>query len=95
MTINLPPEIEDPLTEEARRRGTTPELLAVDSLRERFVQPPKQPDANGAQTLYDVLKDHIGTISSSENVPGGARLSEDCGKKFAEGMNEKRRQGKL
>lgn len=34
--ITLPPEIESPLAEEARKRGLTPEQLAVDTLRERF-----------------------------------------------------------
>jgi hypothetical protein len=32
-TITLPPDLEDRLAEEAHRRGTTPELLAVDTLR--------------------------------------------------------------
>ncbi len=89
MTINLPPEIEGPLSEEARRRGTTPELLAVDSLRERFV-PPTSPLPNGGETLYDFLKDHIGTISGTTE-----RLSENTGKRFAEILVEKRKQGNL
>ena len=38
-TITLPPEIEGPLREEARRRGTSPELLALDALRVRFAPP--------------------------------------------------------
>jgi len=50
---------------------------------------------DGEETLYDRLKDHIGVIHSSEYVPGGARMSEDTGKKFAEGMVEKRRKGRL
>ena len=33
-TIILPPEIEKTLVEEAEKRGTTPELLAVDCLRD-------------------------------------------------------------
>ena len=39
MTITLPPEVESALTEQACRRGMTPESLAVDSLRERFIPP--------------------------------------------------------
>ncbi len=35
-TITLPADIEGPLAEEARRRGTTPERLALDALRLRF-----------------------------------------------------------
>jgi hypothetical protein len=32
-TITLPPDLEGVLAEEARRRGTTPELLAAELLR--------------------------------------------------------------
>ena len=35
--ITLPPDLEEPLAKEARRLGTTPELLALDSLRTLFV----------------------------------------------------------
>jgi hypothetical protein len=34
-------------------------------------------------------------LSSSEYVPGGARMSEKTGKDFADGMIEKRQQGHL
>ena len=54
-------------------------------------KPPKE----GEKTLADYLKDHIGVIDSGEHVPGGAHMSEDTGKKFAEGMVEKRRRGRL
>ena len=37
MIIELTPDIEQALADEARKLGTTPEQLAVDSLRERFV----------------------------------------------------------
>ncbi len=38
--ISLPPEIEGPLAEHARRQGTTPEMLAIESLRKMFVPAP-------------------------------------------------------
>ncbi|MEM1043148.1 MAG: hypothetical protein AAGI91_11020 [Bacteroidota bacterium] len=47
------------------------------------------------ETLADALAPYIGTFDSSEHVPGGARMSEDTGRKFAEGMAEKRKQGRL
>lgn len=37
MTITLTPDIENALTEQAREQGTTPETLALDGLREKFV----------------------------------------------------------
>ncbi len=41
MVIDLPPQLEAALQEEARRRGTPPEFVALDVLRERFL--PKSP----------------------------------------------------
>ena len=96
MTITLTPDIENALVEQAKEHGTTPEQLALESLRERFVEPCEEgAPTSGAETLADYLADHIGVIHSSEHIPGGARMSEDTGKKFAEGMIEKRKRGKL
>ena len=53
MIIKLTPDIEQALAEEARKLGTTPEQLAVDSLRERFVgreaPPPRQRNRKRSQ----------------------------------------------
>lgn len=87
MTITLPPEIEGPLSEEARRQGTTAESLAVEALRKVFVIP--APPA-GAQSLYEYLGDFIGCIESSDGT-----LSQNCGEKFTEGLLEKKRRGHL
>jgi hypothetical protein len=37
MQLILTPEIENALEEQARRQGTTPELLALEALRDKFV----------------------------------------------------------
>ncbi len=37
MVITLDPELEAALNEEAKRRGVTPEVLALNALRERFL----------------------------------------------------------
>ena len=37
MVINVPPQLDAALNEQARRRGVAPETLAVDALRERFL----------------------------------------------------------
>ncbi|HLJ96890.1 MAG TPA: hypothetical protein VKU02_27245 [Gemmataceae bacterium] len=37
MTITLTPDIEQAVIEEAQHRGTTPESLALEVLREKFV----------------------------------------------------------
>jgi len=96
MIITLPPDLEKPLAEQARKQGTTPEILALDTLRQQFPAESAAPEPDGgdakqeSQTLYDFLKDYIGTISGTTEA-----LSEDTGRKFAEGMAEKRRQGRL
>jgi hypothetical protein len=37
MVINLSPQLEAALTEQARRRGVAPEVLALEALQERFL----------------------------------------------------------
>jgi hypothetical protein len=62
-TIALPPELEKVLTEQARLRGVSPEALALDALRERFL--PKGPaedvgDSLGEwERLLGAADDHI------------------------------------
>lgn len=91
MVISLTPDIERALTNEARERGTTPESLALDSLRERFIASASSEGPAEGETMADFLRDHIGVLHSSEHVPGGARMSESCGQKFTAGLLEKHR----
>ena len=99
MKITVPPDLERALAARAREIGTTPERLALDSLRERF--PPSEPaDGDGEnggtqRTLADLLKGYVGVLHSSEHAPGGAAMSEDTGKKFAAGLLKKRNAGRL
>ena len=92
LSIMLPPDLEQILSDQARAQGTTPERLALDSLHERFT-PAAPPEPAALQDDY--WKGCIGVIDSSEKFPQGSTLSEDCGRKFAEGMVKKREQGKL
>jgi hypothetical protein len=92
MTITLPPEIEGPLAEQARLHGTTPEALAVESLRRLFNGAPASvsvPPPEG-ESMYDHLKDYIGIVSGT-----GESFSENCGNRFTEGLLEKKRHGHL
>ena len=79
MKITLTPDMERTLIEQARKLGTTPEQLVVDSLTERFAS--AVPESQG--TLADFLHEHIGVLDSRKYIPGGARMSENSGKKFA------------
>ena len=93
MIITLTPDIEQALTAEARKLGRTPEQLALDSLRERFLSPESDVSPKGERaTLADFLRGHLGVLHSSEYVPGGARLSEDSGRKFAAALITQRQQ---
>jgi hypothetical protein len=95
MTITLTPELERALSERAREQGTTPELLALDTLRQRFLPTAAEPEGTADGTLADYLAGFVGVLHSSEHVPGGARMSEVCGKRFAAGMLRKREAGRL
>ena len=90
-TITLTPDIERPLVEQARRQGTTPELLALDGLRRLFAsgQAPTVESPAG-ETLFDFLQGYVGTVSGTSEA-----LSENCGQRFAEGMVEKQQDGTL
>jgi hypothetical protein len=95
MNITLTPEIERALVDEARRLGTTPESLAIESLRDRFLPSFSEELAEvPGETLADRLGDLIGSLHSGEFVPGGARLSEDIGGKFAAELLKRHRQGR-
>jgi len=93
ITITLPPDLEKTVSEQAQQQGTTPELLVLDELRIRFS--PVQPPVSQEGTLADFLGEFIGSIHSSEVIPGGAQMSTNSGNKFAAGMVKKRREGKL
>ena len=96
MKIDVNPELEKALIAQARKRGTSPELLAIDCLLQRFVgvRPADGADAP-RKSLADALGDYVGGISSREQTEGGAQLSQSPGKRFAEGMAKKREQGRI
>ncbi len=87
-TITLPPEVEGPLAEEARKNGTTPELLAVDCLRKLFTSSPTTRTPAEGETLFDFLSGYAGTVSGTTEA-----LSENCGQRFAQGLVEKQQRG--
>lgn len=99
ITITLPPELEQAVTQRAQRQGTTPELWTLDTLRQ-FLQSDipsasaPEPDSEDG-TMLDFFAGYVGVVSSSEFVPGGAQMSPETGRKFAEGMVKKRQEGKL
>ncbi|MBM4047577.1 MAG: hypothetical protein FJ279_20925 [Planctomycetes bacterium] len=96
MKITVTRTLERALAEQAHKEGTTPEKLALDCLQERFLPSDIRTSVKGEQrTLADFLAGHIGVLSSREHVRGGARMSENSGKRFAAGLARKRREGRL
>ena len=93
VTIVLPLDLAQTITERAQRNGTTPELLVLETLHQEFGTE-VAPSANEG-TLADFLGDYIGCLDSGEVIPGGARMSENISERFAEGMLEKHKAGKL
>jgi hypothetical protein len=81
-TIILPPDLESQLADEARRRGTTPERLALEGLRRLFARPSAEAAEAVNGTLFDFLAGHVGSLAGVAEP-----LSEDCGRRFAEGLD--------
>jgi len=89
-TITLPSDLEDRLTEEAQRRGTTPELLAVDTLRKAFEPIEAANGEPAAKNLCEFLGSYVGAVEGT-----GEALSEDPGRHFTDYLVEKHKQGRL
>lgn len=88
VTVQLDPEVRRALGEAARKRGTTPETLVAELVREHVLTP-EPDDSAPRRTLADRLARHIGVLDSGDD-PDAARLSERTGEKFAALLAEKR-----
>ncbi|MCW3053773.1 MAG: hypothetical protein JWN14_2943 [Chthonomonadales bacterium] len=95
VTISLPADLEKAIAEEAAQKGTTPELLTLDVLQGRFLKPSSPKQMPAGATLADALADYIGAVDTHDKYPEGSTLSENTGRKFAQGMVEKHKRGKL
>jgi len=79
MTIHVPHVLAGQLAEEAGRRGTTPELLALEGVRRVLSATPAPPPPAG--NLLDFLAGYVGTVAGSAEP-----LSQDCGRTVADGL---------
>ena len=59
MVVNLTPQLEAALTEQARRRGVAPEIVALEALRDRFLPkvPPVEPRDDWERRLFGAALD--------------------------------------
>ncbi len=87
-TIELPDPLFASLKEAAEANGTTPVGWIAAKLSDAGRK--EEPVPVGG-TLADLFTGRIGKVRSG----GGERLSEDCGAKFTEHLNEKRSAGHL
>ena len=88
LTLELKPEVENRLREKAERAGQSlPEYLIA--VADAEAEEEETDDSEGS--AYDLFKDRIGLFRSD----GDGTWSQDTGRKFAEGMAEKRGQGRL
>jgi hypothetical protein len=72
MIINLPVPLEAALTEQARQRGVSPEVLAIDALRVRFLgsEISVEPRDEWERKLFEVA------IDCGVSLPNSALSSE-------------------
>lgn len=62
------------------------ELAAMIPVRDLDLQGDETVQTEEPATLADFLQGYVGVLHSSEYAPGGTRLSEDSGRKFAAGL---------
>lgn len=96
MNITLTPDIEQILVEMAKKQEATVESIVLKTLREcLFHKEGKEGKLSERNNLGDMLKGYVGTIDSGEVVQGGAQMSANTGKRFADILADKQQQGKI
>ena len=101
MQINLSPDVAAALAREAERQGRTPDDVGNEIIREALSNATKIETTESTEggSLFDLLGDLIGCLDSASDPEarhlGGARMSQDTRRTFAEGMMRKRQQGHL
>jgi hypothetical protein len=94
VTIDLLPDVERWLAGKARQRGTTPDALVNDYLRE-LQRNDSDTQAPPPGSMAEFLEGYVGVFDSRTIVPGGARLSEATSEQFADLLEEKRARGRI
>ena len=85
--IHVPPELEKPLLEAAKRQGVDAETFAVNRLREVLGVPEESPVSS---SLFDRLRGSLGTVSGN-----GEANSENTTERYTASLLEKKKQGRL
>lgn len=85
--LELPDPIFDALEQAATARGTTP----IGWIAAHLPAQPKPAGPNGAKSLADLIAGRIGRFHSG----GKEALSQKCGERFTDHLEQKRREGRL
>jgi hypothetical protein len=85
--LELPDPVFDALQQAAAASGTSP----VGWIVAHLPPSPTPFTANGAKSLADLLAGYVGQFHSGSTKP----LSENCGDRFADHLEQKRREGRL
>jgi hypothetical protein len=71
MVINVTPQLEAALNEQARQRGVAPEILALDALRDRFLPwVPSEPRDDWERRLFEAAIDCVSVPDSALSSDG-------------------------
>ena len=90
--FELSDDLYDELSEAAESVGSTPaDWIATEARRARSHEPPGEQDPGHQGTLADLFKGHIGGFRNGRDKD----LSLDCGEKFTDYLEEKRKAGHL
>lgn len=81
MTLTLPPELELLLLAEARRRSCTPEQVALQAVETAVTPQPIHPTGEQPRNLLEFLGAAVGSVQGT-----GEAFSQDCGKRFGDGL---------
>lgn len=89
MDIAFPPEMMERIAAEATRRGTTPELVVLDSVRRTLPapvrpKPPADPNAKPPTNMLEFFGDLVGSVEGN-----GGDWSTDAGRKFGDDLHQK------
>ncbi len=82
--IVLPTDLAISVEQAAIAKGITPELLAIETLRQRFPSAPQTPAPLEPKNLYEYLKDYIGTVNGT-----GETNSQNGGERFTDYLVKK------
>ncbi len=96
MSIELSPQLETALTNEAARRGTTPQSLAVQLIESQLPAPSCEGEDATTNTMLDRWKKHFESLPPPSNEPRPEWLRADnVSEAFGKILEERRQQGRL